>query len=438
MFYGPKNIQNGKVGDIIYIPATSRLDEQTKLSGPSPLRELIQDILKKLVKSSKAFHKLTGDFGSFAEAFKAEETEDERSLTKLESAINEEIDDWDAAFELDINPVSEADIVKNLISYKVKDKVLDDRLDAAQFGQGFQRHLIFTLIRLAAQYQPPAKPTAKKDFVPDMTVLLFEEPEAYLHPTQQMVLARSLREIGGNEGQQVLVSSHSPYFVSHNSEDLPSLIRLNREDKKTVVGKISAERLATIFEDNQEINSLLEGTTNEPNADDCKLDMEAVKYFLWLNPERCGMFFARHVILVEGSTERILFNYLFDQGTVEMPRGGVFVLDCLGKYNIHRFMNLLHPFNVSHSVLYDGDKNKTGARKQVADLVAKLIADSKNDCTHKITEFERDIEAFLGIPAAGQKHRKPQHVMLKLRERAIEKARLDALASMLTELASAG
>lgn len=36
-FYGAKNVQQGKLGDIIYIPAVSRLDEHTKLSGPSAL-----------------------------------------------------------------------------------------------------------------------------------------------------------------------------------------------------------------------------------------------------------------------------------------------------------------------------------------------------------------------------------------------------------------
>jgi type I restriction enzyme M protein len=35
---------------------------------------------------------------------------------------------------------------------------------AGQFGQGFQRHLIFTLIKTAAEYQPISKPDKKKEF----------------------------------------------------------------------------------------------------------------------------------------------------------------------------------------------------------------------------------------------------------------------------------
>jgi len=40
-FYGAKNVQQGKLGDVIYIPAVSRLDDHTKMTGPSVLRDLI-------------------------------------------------------------------------------------------------------------------------------------------------------------------------------------------------------------------------------------------------------------------------------------------------------------------------------------------------------------------------------------------------------------
>ena len=38
-FYGAKNVQDGKIGDVIYIPAISKVDDQTKLSGPSALSD---------------------------------------------------------------------------------------------------------------------------------------------------------------------------------------------------------------------------------------------------------------------------------------------------------------------------------------------------------------------------------------------------------------
>ena len=45
-FYGAKNVQNGKLGNVIYIPAVSRVDDITKMSGPSALRDLISSIMR--------------------------------------------------------------------------------------------------------------------------------------------------------------------------------------------------------------------------------------------------------------------------------------------------------------------------------------------------------------------------------------------------------
>ena len=269
-FYGAKNVQQGKLGDIIYIPAVSKLDEHTKLTGPSALRELLYDILKKLVKSSTAFSKLTSEFEIFSDNIKTEKTEDEKSLAGLERDITADIEEWDAVFELNINPVSESDIVKNLVSYKIIDKALNEKMEAEQFGQGFQRHLIFTLIRTAAKYAPVYVGGTKKEFKPSMTLLLFEEPEAFLHPIQQDILCRSLKTIGSQEGQQVFISSHSPHFVSHNSDDIPSIIRLCRDNNQTQTGQITKDNLVEIFAYNQQINNIVKDTCYEAEIDDLK------------------------------------------------------------------------------------------------------------------------------------------------------------------------
>ena len=421
-FYGAKNVQQGKLGDIIYIPAVSRLDDHTKLSGPSALRDLVNDILKKLVKSSKAFATLTSGFETFTKNFKIEETDDKKSLAGLKKDINEDIEEWETGFELQINPVTDTDIIKNLVSYKIIDKALGERMEAGQFGQGFQRHLIFTLIKTAAEYQPVPKPDKKKEFSPNMTLLLFEEPEVFLHPAQQNTLCQNLRKVAAAEGNQCFVSSHSPHFVSQNADDISAIARLCRTGTKTIAGQITTTTLQKIFSDNQQINLMLKGTRYEAEADDLNEDMESVKYFLWLDSERSGMFFARQVLMVEGPTERVLFNYLISTGKIKSPKGGIFILDCLGKFNIHRFMNLAFPLNITHSVLFDSDGGTPPH-----DKVQKLIKDNKNAHTNKIDTFPNDIEAFLEIPKANKPHRKPQHVIFWLNKGKIKPARMEAL-----------
>ena len=60
-FYGAKNVQSGKFGDIVFIPAVSKVDEHTKLSGPSALRDLLSNVLDAVVASSPSYEpKLPG------------------------------------------------------------------------------------------------------------------------------------------------------------------------------------------------------------------------------------------------------------------------------------------------------------------------------------------------------------------------------------------
>lgn len=428
-FYGAKNVQEGKLGEIIFIPAASRLDDHTKLTGPSALRDLLGDILKKLVKSSAAFRTLTEGLDAFGAQLKTEETEDRKSLSGLEQDINAGLAEWGAEFQLSISPMGEADVLKNLISYQVRDTELNDSLEASQFGQGFQRHLIFTLIRTAAKYQAVPISSTTKDFTPNMTLLLFEEPEAFLHPGQQDVLCRSLRDITSHEGNQVLASSHSPHFVCHSTDALPSIARLCREHARTMVGQLNQETLSQVFAENQRINALLQGTKFEAGIDDLTEDMEAIKYFLWLDSQRSGLFFVRHVLLVEGPTERVLVNYLTDNGQLTAPAGGLFVMDCMCKFNIHRFMNLLGRLRIPHSVLYDAD-----SRKPPHDVISKLIEGSKNAYTYGVYAFPDDIEAFLGIDKVRERSRKPQHVLFRLKEGKVPEERLDAFINIVLSL----
>ena len=53
---------------------------------------------------------------------------------------------------LDINSITADNIIKNLVSHYIEDKQLNDqRVPINCFGQGLQRHLIYTLIRVGSK-----------------------------------------------------------------------------------------------------------------------------------------------------------------------------------------------------------------------------------------------------------------------------------------------
>ena len=428
-FYGAKNVQQGKLGDIIYIPAVSKLDETTKLTGPSPLRDLLNSVVKRVMENSASYASLKESFEAFEKGIKNESTSDGQSLARLEKDITKEISDWGTRFELTIGAVSPDDLVKGLVDHRIFDSDLGVCQESKCYGQGFQRHLIFTLIRLAAKYTSEKPTPSRKEFSPEMSVILFEEPEAFLHPAQIAVLDQSIRTLTKSPGTQVLISTHNPLFVSRSIQDLPSLTRLHRDGAKARPYRVSEEQLANIIFLNQDALKAWVASGILLSEDDLTTEMETLKYSLWLDSRRCAGFFANRILLVEGQTEVALFDYLINSGQIKVPREGVFIFDSLGKFNIHRFMNLFASLGIPHSVLYDDDNGKNA-------IVSSTIQNAKNGLTIGIDSFPKDIEDFLGIPPADKPHKKPQHVMYQVAQGKVSADRMDELCTKVAKVLS--
>jgi len=160
---------------------------------------------------------------------------------------------------------------------------------------------------------------------PSMTLILFEEPEAFLHPPQQEILAQSLTTLASNLDQQVICSTHSSHFVSRNAGRIPAIAHLKWNDGLMALCQIDGKAWDEIVDANQVLNKIavkwpkLKARLED---DDLKPEMEAVKYFLWLNPDRCGMFFANHVLIVEGPSEQAFINKLLGDGMIKRPCDG--------------------------------------------------------------------------------------------------------------------
>ena len=138
--------------------------------------------------------------------------------------------------------------------------------------------------------------------------------------------------------------------MSRNADSIPAIVRVLRAAGAVQAFQIGATDWANIVNANKAILAIaakFPNMTNRLHQDDVKPEMEAVKHFLWLNTDRSGLFFANHALLVEGPTEVALINKLIDDGKIKGADCGLHVLDCLGKYNIHRFMNLLSHLGIS-------------------------------------------------------------------------------------------
>jgi predicted ATP-dependent endonuclease of OLD family len=447
LFYGAKKISQAKLGKVIYIPDVSTTNEALKLSGPSPFRDMVNFVFKKVVSNSPTFQSLNVIIDKFNSDFMAESSEDGISLNALKDEINKNLGTWGVDFGMRVNQLQPQEVVKSLFSYYLVDKVLSKDVDINSLGQGLQRHLIYTLIKLSSEYVEKEE-GAKVNFSPDFTLLLFEEPEAFLHPSQQVQLNISLNKLSSGMGQQVLISTHSPIFVSRNIDDLKSLLSVKKQDAMTTIFQLRSDDVAKLLDDNFSLFKAFSEILTEPNSKpslkskiegrklgqrkpdvEKKLEEEALKYFMWLDAERAASFFAKHVIICEGATEKVAFDYLMSNSLNDFVDRHIYVLDSMGKFNLHRYMNLFGMLGITHSVLYDRDNDE-----DVHKVVNDFIVSKKNGYTKTILTFDSDFENFLGIEQVSRKDLKPLNVLTKLKGSEVSSEKLNELLSMFDEL----
>jgi predicted ATP-dependent endonuclease of OLD family len=449
LFYGAKNVSEGKFGTLIYIPEVNKPDDALKTSGPSPFREMVNFVMKRAVQGSESYTGLTNAFGSFNNSFQDEFSKDGFSVRSLVKQVNDEIEHWNIKFGVTLNTIRPEDIVKNLLTHYIQDQNLSNQqVSINSFGQGLQRHLIYTLIKLSVKFGEPRSKT-KKDFSPDFTLILFEEPEAFLHPSQQERLNHSLRTLAAEPTQQVLISTHSPRFVSREMHDVKSIIRLQKTNATTECFQLSGKDLEAILDSNRGLYrrfSELLGDANVPDPlkvkirrhklgsldepeHDAALEDEGIRYMLWLDAERAALFFARHVVICEGATEKVLFDLLLDSDWADLREQNIYFADALGKYNVHRCIALLSGLGIRHSVLIDGD-----ADADVQAVVNGFIAERRTLLTNHIESFPIDIESFLGVAGETRRDLKPLRIVSKLKSGAITHDRITDLRAMVDKL----
>ncbi len=437
LFYGARNVGTAKLGRLIYIPALTTAADQMRTTGPSPLRDMINFMLKRVVADSPAYKEVETAFGKLNEEARG----DDGFLAKITSPINEALRHWEVQFEMSVNSVNTDDIAKNLVKHGFADAMLGDTvLTLDRYGHGFQRSFLYELIKLAPAFQDKKK-AEKKDFDPDFTLILFEEPEAFLHPAQQENMAYHLRRLGSGEGQQVIVTSHSPIFVGKVSDGLCQIVRVRRAEGMSVCGQLGQETLTDILGEGGTLKKCLEDYVADPAiADDKKKEArnllkhsphdediaaqeEKFRYQLWLDSERASMFFADRVLLVEGATEKALLGWLLALDWHDLTRYRVAVVDVMGKFNFHRYIALLEGFGVPYGLMLDDDENKQH-HMAVNDMLRNKAG------KHRLAEpvfIPHCMEKFLGLELPRRDDQKPVQILKSLEDGKIDESKLDQL-----------
>lgn len=236
-FFGAKGVGTGKLGKVVYIPAVATAAEKMKTTGASPYREVVKALVESVLVKSPEYQNVMGAIG----ALRSSATAPGGCLEILSSALNAKIAEWNIQSDFQLIDLNPDDIVKNMVHPGFLDKDLNGaEVKLESCGQGYQRAVVNALITLYAEgsLNQASKPQSAKNngFSSDFVLFLYEEPEAFLHPSQQVRLFRTLMDLGKTGDRQVLASSHSAVFASQTVESGQSSLvaRLAKDNGQTL------------------------------------------------------------------------------------------------------------------------------------------------------------------------------------------------------------
>jgi len=226
-------------------------------------------------------------------------------------------------------------------------------------GHGLQRTLIFALLEIIAERNSEVEGQEEVK----NTIILFEEPELYMHPQMLRKLKNLLIEISKDENWQVTCSTHSPFMIDV-AEDPTSLIILKKNPESKVITKYQLSK--SPFPDN------VEG----------RIEKAALRAALNFHPTVCEVFFAESTVLVEGDTEMALLKHcpklLQQVGIDERKANDTSIVSCGGKWTIPAIARLLNNFEISYKVVHDEDR--------------KGLNDKELDDAHPIHPFKANAQ----------------------------------------------
>ncbi len=195
-------------------------------------------------------------------------------------------------------------------------------------------------------------------------VICVDHPELHLHPHAQRGLGSFIE---GSKDGQILVITHSPYFVNLNKNS--SIIRFVQKGAQTEIIELPHDYF----------------------TDD---DFYKLEQFLDIDTKE--LFFARKVILVEGETElgalpifASIIGYNFDEN-------GVSVIKVGGKKTFEFYVKLCEGFKIPLFILADKDASEilTKIKSQNPDCKLKTLPADFDDILPK--ELREEAARFVG------------------------------------------
>ena len=237
--------------------------------------------------------------------------------------------------DISISPLTKdiESLYKGIDIYYSMDNI--DNIPVEYLGSGTRSQTVFLAhkTQLDIQYE-------NNDTI--YTLFLVEEPEAHVHPQEQMRIAEIIKNTKG----QKIIATHSPYIV--NSFQFNDMVNVYYEDGVTKIQRFSA-------------------TVSKSEVD--SLNLFCMKY-------KSEMIFSRTTVLVEGQTELLAMPIFYKHYFEKYPfYNNVSIIDVNGRGNYYFFVKICKELNLKWLIMSDGEE-ETVKELQAAIKKAYLFDDS--------------------------------------------------------------
>lgn len=384
-FFGPRNIGGGKLDKFtkyVLVPAVREAsDEATHKKGA--IYQLLDMIVLRKVNARKDIQEFKSQLEERVK--KLYSSENLTELPELGVSISETLAKfapgsklnlgWDEVKPPDVQlPAARATLIEDNFEGEISRK-----------GHGLQRALILTLLQHLAMIVPAASSTegssantnAQETNViktvqgPDL-ILAIEEPELYLHPSRCRYLSDVFLQLAEKPGvglgakNQIIYTTHSPYFVD-----------LHRFDKIRIIRKTSSpdslvpQSIVRSFTLDQAAQKLAEICNADPTT--FTRDSFRTRAMSIMNTIVNEGFFGDVVIVVEGQVEVGVLWKLQEIMNKSWSQLGVAIVPAGGKNNIDRPTVIFQGLNIPTYFIFDADSQLTDTKKR----------ESAKECNHR-------------------------------------------------------
>jgi len=321
----------------VYVPAVKDATKENVEGRNTALGKL----LTRTVRSKVNFD---GEIASLRDAtlssYKTIIQKQQTALDDLSQALTAKLGEWAhpaavARLEWTEDPVKSVQIADPTARLFASEGAFSG--DLARFGHGLQRSYLLALLQELAVTSETAQPRL---------ILGCEEPELYQHPPQARHLASVFKKLSQGNAQ-ILVSTHSPYFVSGRHFEDVRLVRRDEAKKESGIRWTTCERVAQRL-------SEISGEKVAP------IEGERAKLHQSLQPHINEMFFTQKLVLVECMEDAAYITawMTYSDLWAQYRKSGCSIVAVNGKSLLIEPLLIAKELGIPAFVVFDADGNE--------------------------------------------------------------------------------